>query len=354
MATKSNDSGDFTHASSPTDSLISEAQAAVAATQDSHALNNLKARFLGKSSALQQRLRAIGKLPADERGAVGAQLNVIRQQLEELFRQGQARIERAGIEARMADESLDVTLPGRSVAFGGAAHPLQQTIERAVQILSRIGFEVAEGPEIESDYYNFTALNFPPDHPARDMHDTLYLQKHGWLLRTHTSPVQVRHMEQRAAGIDKIPIRAISPGKVFRCDSDATHSPMFHQIEGLWVDKEVTFTDLKGVLGDFFRAFFEDDDIIIRFRPSFFPFTEPSAECDIRRGGASDSGDDWLEVAGCGMVHPNVLEYAKIDAARYQGFAFGMGVERLAMLYHNISDIRLFFENDLRFLAQFR
>lgn len=328
-------------------SLLHSAEAAAGAAADDASLNNLKAQYLGKNSALQKQLRAIGSLPTTERQAAGAAANRQRQALEELFRRHQTRIANARALQQMSKQRLDVTLPGRASGSGGGVHPVSQTIARAVAILASIGFETVQGPEIESDYYNFTALNFPPDHPARDMHDTLYLQAHGWLLRTHTSPVQIRHMEQHAG---RMPIRAISPGKVFRCDSDATHSPMFHQIEGLWVDDDVSFTDLKGVLQDFFQAFFEDDYITLRFRPSFFPFTEPSAECDIRRR----ADDPWLEVAGCGMVHPNVLAAAKVDPARHQGFAFGMGVERLAMLYHGISDIRLFFENDLRFLEQFQ
>ena len=383
--------------------IMRAAREAAAAAADSHTLNNLKSRYLGRNSELQSRLRAIGKLPKAERAAAGVDVNQLRQALEAVFADAAAALARRLAGARLAEESLDVTLPGRRRVGLGCAHPVQVTIERAVAILSAIGFETVEGPEIESDYYNFAALNFAPDHPARAMHDTFYLEDNRWLLRTHTSPVQVHFMEQNAG---RMPIRAISPGKVFRRDSDATHSPMFHQIEGLWVDEQVSFTDLKGVLRDFFRAFFEDDDIVARFRPSFFPFTEPSAECDIRRGGSraaaaaaaaaaggADAGGaesavdgasrsrndevsqpqarvaagkphyagggqnphyaDWLEIAGCGMVHPNVLEGVGIDSGRYHGFAFGMGVERMAMLYYGIDDIRLFFENDVRFLRQF-
>jgi len=267
-------------------------------------------------------------------------LNAIRERIEEEYENGRRRLRQEGV-ARALEETIDTTLPGRTAARG-ASHPLSLALARAVQVLSSIGFEVADGPEIETDYFNFTALNHPPDHPARSMHDTFYTAD-GRLLRTHTSPVQIRHMLSRK----NPPLRAIAPGRVYRCDHDATHSPMFHQIEGLWVDERVAFSDLKGVLAAFFRAFFDDDDITARFRPSFFPFTEPSAECDILWRG------QWLEVAGCGMVHPNVLTHGGVDAEQYQGFAFGMGVERLAMLLYNVTDIRLFYENDLRFLEQF-
>lgn len=325
-----------------TDGLLAEAERELAAVRSPHELNDLRARYLGRSGVLSERLRAVGKLPKEQRAAAGRENNALRAGLEELLAAARRRLE-ADAAAAAAAARLDVTLPGRRTA-AGAVHPLQQTIARAAGILATIGFETRDGPEVETDYYNFTALNFPADHPARDMHDTLFLQDGGWLLRTHTSPVQARRLEEGG-----LPVRVLSPGRVFRRDNDATHSPMFHQIEGLWVDEAATFADLKGVMGEFFRAFFDDAAMQLRFRPSFFPFTEPSAECDIRRGG----GGAWLEVAGCGMVHPNVLEAAGIDTGRYQGFAFGMGVERLAMLRHGVADIRLFFENDTRFLAQF-
>lgn len=318
--------------------------AEIAAAETLPALNAVKSRTLGRGGVLQKRLRDIGTLPKAERAAAGAELNALRRSLEALFSSKKTALEQAAAAARLREESLDITLPGR-VAGGGGVHPLQQTIARATAIFSTCGFEVAEGPEIETDYYNFTALNQPPAHPARSMQDTFYFAD-GSLLRTHTSPVQIRYMEKNRA---RLPIRAISPGRVYRRDHDATHSPMFHQIEGLWIDEQVRFTDLKGILAGFLRAFFQDDSIALRFRPSFFPFTEPSAECDMRRGDSSS----WLEVGGCGMVHPHVLDAGGIDSRRYQGFAFGMGVERLAMLYYGITDLRSFFENDLRFLAQF-
>ena len=327
------------------DSLLAEATAELETVADWHTFNNVKSRYLGRGGVLQKRLREIGRIPQEERAAAGAQANRTRAALEQLFERHKQVLAEALVARKLASEHIDVTLPGRQPGKG-TTHPLHQTIARAVEIFSAIGFEVAEGPEVETDYYNFTALNQPEDHPARSMHDTFYVRGTPFLLRTHTSPVQIRYMEKH--GNDRI-IRAISPGRVYRCDHDATHSPMFHQIEGLWVDDCVRFTDLKGILGEFFRAFFGDEDIALRFRPSFFPFTEPSAECDIRRGG----GDQWMEVAGCGMVHPAVLAAAGVDGENRQGFAFGMGVERLAMLYYGIDDIRSFFENDIRFLAQF-
>jgi phenylalanyl-tRNA synthetase alpha chain len=251
------------------------------------------------------------------------------------------RIAERALEARLADESVDVTLPGRGRGMGGL-HPVSRTMERIEQLFRSIGFDVADGPEIETDFYNFTALNQPENHPARSMHDTFYLADGKHLLRTHTSPIQIRYMEKHQP-----PIRVIAPGRVYRVDSDATHSPMFHQVEGLWIDEQISFAHLKGVLADFFRRFFEDDRLQIRFRPSFFPFTEPSAEIDM------SFGDGWLEVGGCGMVHPNVLRNVNIDSERYQGFAFGLGPDRLTMLRYGVNDLRLFYENDLRFLKQF-
>ena len=324
--------------------LYAEAAEALAAADTLHALNAVKAGFLGRGGILQKQLREIGALPQSERAAAGAELNALRHSIETLFENKKAELEQTVLAARLREEALDVTLPGR-ITGGGGIHPLQQTITRITAIFSTCGFEVAEGPEIETDYYNFTALNQPPAHPARSMQDTFYFAG-GSLLRTHTSPVQIRHMEKNRA---RLPIRAISPGRVYRRDHDATHSPMFHQVEGLWIDEQVRFTDLKGILTGFFRAFFQDDSIVLRFRPSFFPFTEPSAECDMCRG----DSNRWLEVGGCGMVHPHVLDAGGIDSSCYQGFAFGMGVERLAMLYYGITDLRLFFANDLRFLAQF-
>ncbi|MCW5605333.1 MAG: phenylalanine--tRNA ligase subunit alpha, partial [Burkholderiales bacterium] len=245
------------------------------------------------------------------------------------------------LDARLREEALDVTLPGRGSGAGGP-HPVTRTLERIEMLFRSMGFEVADGPEIETDYYNFTALNQPENHPARSMHDTFYLEGGARLLRTHTSPIQIRYLEQH-----RPPVRIIAPGRVYRVDSDATHSPMFHQIEGLWIDRHITFANLKGVLADFLQRFFERDDLKVRFRPSFFPFTEPSAEIDM------SFGNRWLEMGGCGMVHPNVLRNVGIDSETYQGFAFGLGPDRLTMLRYGVNDLRLFFENDLRFLKQF-
>ncbi|MBE8158218.1 MAG: phenylalanine--tRNA ligase subunit alpha, partial [Betaproteobacteria bacterium] len=267
-------------------------------------------------------------------------LNELRRRIEKLYEEGRNRLRAAAV-SRDLVRGVDISLPGRE-SFSGAVHPVSLAAGRATAVLSAVGFQVADGPEIETDYYNFTALNHPPDHPARSMHDTFYTAD-GRLLRTHTSPVQIRYMLSKKTP----PIRAIAPGRVYRRDHDATHSPMFHQIEGIWIDESVNFANLKGILGAFFRSFFDDENITVRFRPSFFPFTEPSAECDILRGGK------WLEVAGCGMIHPNVLKHGGVDSGAFRGFAFGMGVERLAMLLYNIADIRHFYENDMQFLAQF-
>ncbi|MCW5604454.1 MAG: phenylalanine--tRNA ligase subunit alpha [Burkholderiales bacterium] len=296
---------------------------------------------MGKSGALTELLKGLGRLPAAERPAAGARINAAKQRLEEALNARRELIAARELEARLAGESIDVTLPGRGNGMGGL-HPVSRTMERIEQLFRSIGFEVADGPEIETDFYNFTALNQPENHPARSMHDTFYLADGKHLLRTHTSPIQIRYMERRQP-----PIRIIAPGRVYRVDSDATHSPMFHQVEGLWIDESVSFANLKGVLIDFFQRFFEDSRLKVRFRPSFFPFTEPSAEIDM------SFGDGWLEVGGCGMVHPNVLRNVGIDSERYQGFAFGLGPDRLTMLRYGVNDLRLFYENDLRFLKQF-
>ncbi|TCJ13846.1 phenylalanine--tRNA ligase subunit alpha [Parasulfuritortus cantonensis] len=304
------------------------------------ALEQAKARFLGKSGAITEQMKGLGKLGPDQRKEAGARINQVKDAVEALLRERREAIQADELNRQLAAESLDVTLPGRGSGQGGA-HPISLTLKRIEQLFASIGFAIADGPEIETDFYNFTALNIPDNHPARAMHDTFYLGD-GTLLRTHTSPVQVRYMEQR-----KPPIKIISPGRVYRVDSDATHSPMFHQVEGLWVDDNISFANLKGVVQDFLQRFFERDDLQVRFRPSFFPFTEPSAEMDM------SWGDGWLEIGGCGMVHPNVLGHVGIDAESWQGFAFGLGVERLAMLRYGVDDLRLFFENDLRFLKQF-
>ena len=324
------------------DVLVNEALAAFAVIDDADALEQIKARYLGKSGLLTAQLKSLGKLPAAEKPAMGARINAAKDKLEQSLDERRARIQQARLDAQLAEESLDVTLPGRGNAFGGL-HPVSRTLERTQQIFHSLGFAVADGPEIETDFYNFTALNQPENHPARSMHDTFYLEGGKHLLRTHTSPIQVRYMESHPP-----PIRIIAPGRVYRVDSDATHSPMFHQVEGLWVDERISFANLKYVVTTFFRLFFERDDLQVRFRPSFFPFTEPSAEIDM------SFGDGWLEIGGCGMVHPDVLKNVNIDSQQFQGFAFGMGLDRLTMLRYGVNDLRLFFENDLRFLRQFR
>lgn len=320
--------------------ILEAASRAFSEAGSEHALDQAKAEFLNKNGKLKPLLDALQKLPPDQRPDAGRRLNALRGEMEALWEKGRRRLQEESVNRQLA-KSDDVSLPGRTAEAGGI-HPVSLAMERASETLACLGFEVADGPEIESDHYNFTALNHPPDHPARSMHDTFYTAD-GRLLRTHTSPVQIRHMLERS----EPPVRAIAPGRVYRCDHDATHSPMFHQIEGIWIDRAVNFANLKGVLGDFFRSFFDDDGIQVRFRPSFFPFTEPSAECDILRDGK------WMEVAGCGMIHPRVLMHGGMDGEGVRGFAFGMGVERMAMLLYGIADIRLLFENDMRFLSQF-
>src|SRR5688500_18204965 len=299
------------------DAIVKEALAAFAGVDDAVALEQAKARYLGKSGALTQLLKGLGKLPAAERPAFGSRVNAAKASLEAALEERRNAIEGLKLESRLAGEALDVTLPGRGLGVGGL-HPVTRVLERIEQLFRSMGFTVADGPEIETDYYNFTALNQPENHPARSMHDTFYLADGTHLLRTHTSPIQIRYMEQH-----RPPVKIIAPGRVYRVDSDATHSPMFHQIEGLWVDESVTFADLKGVLIDFLRLFFERTDLQVRFRPSFFPFTEPSAEIDM------SFGKGWLEMGGAGMVHPNVLKNVNIDSEKYQGFAFGLGPDRL-------------------------
>lgn len=326
---------------SDVDAIVDEAVALFAGIADAHALEDAKARYLGKTGVLTEALKGLGKLPPEERRTMGSRINAAKERLETALREQRERIQNQQLEARLKEEALDVTLPGRGIGKGGL-HPVSRTLERVEALFRSVGFEVADGPEIETDYYNFTALNQPENHPARSMHDTFYLADGKQLLRTHTSPIQIRYMERH-----RPPIKIIAPGRVYRVDSDATHSPMFHQVEGLWIDEHITFADLKGVVAEFFRRFFERDDIRVRFRPSFFPFTEPSAEVDM------SFGEGWLEVGGCGMVHPTVLRNVDIDPERYQGFAFGMGLDRLTMLRYGVDDLRLFFANDLRFLRQF-
>ena len=321
--------------------IVDEALAEFSACTDPAALENAKAKYLGKAGALTAELKALGRLPPAERAATGALINGAKAQLEAALGARRTALADAKLAAQLAADALDVSQPGRGRGTG-ALHPLTRTLERVETLFRTLGFAVADGPEIEDDFHNFTALNTPENHPARSMHDTFYVDG-GMMLRTHTSPIQVRWMETHAP-----PIRIISPGRVYRVDSDATHSPMFHQVEGLWIADDVSFADLKGVFSEFLRNFFERDDVTLRFRPSFFPFTEPSAEIDMRFG---DGG--WLEIAGAGQVHPNVLRAVKIDPERWQGFAFGMGSDRLAMLRYGVDDLRLFYENDLRFLRQF-
>jgi len=322
------------------ENILPDAQRDFAACATLADLEQAKAVYLGKSGALTELLKQLGKLSAEERPAVGAAINRVKQAVEEAINARREAILAAEQAHKLSAEAIDVTLPGRGKGVGGL-HPVSRTLAHIEQLFHSLGFEVAEGPEIESDFYNFTALNIPQDHPARAMHDTFYVDE-THVLRTHTSPVQVRCMENRQP-----PLRIIAPGRVYRVDSDATHSPMFHQVEGLWVDEQVSFANLKGVVQDFLQRFFERDDLQVRFRPSFFPFTEPSAEMDMSWNGG------WLEIGGCGMVHPNVLGHVGIDSEKYRGFAFGLGVERLAMLRYGVNDLRLFFENDLRFLKQF-
>ena len=324
---------------------IDEALARIAAAATLDALESQRVSLLGKSGAITAQLKLLGKLDPAQRKEQGERINSAKDRLLEALAARKAALEEAAFVARLAAEHVDVTMPGRNVDLG-TLHPITRTLDRIVGIFSKLGYSVAEGPEIEDDYHNFEALNFPPHHPARAMHDTFYFPD-GRLLRTHTSPVQIRAMQS-----GKPPVRIIAPGKVYRSDSDQTHTPMFHQVEGLLVDESSSFADLKGTLAQFVNAFFERE-FEMRFRPSYFPFTEPSAEVDIRwdRGDGSEPG--WLEVLGCGMVHPNVLVECGIDPERYTGFAFGLGVERFAMLRYGVNDLRSFFENDLRFLRQF-
>jgi phenylalanyl-tRNA synthetase alpha chain len=320
--------------------LLEEAESAVAGAPDLGQLEAIRVKYLGKKGALTVELRELGSLPAERRPAVGQEINSAKERLAERIETKRQVLERAKIDAEIGAQAIDVTLPGRGQQRGHL-HPVTRTLRRMIEILGRAGFAVHTGPEIEDDFHNFTALNIPADHPARAMHDTFYLQS-GFLLRTHTSPVQIRALREHGA-----PIRLIAPGRVYRRDSDLTHTPMFTQVEGLAVDRSVSFANLKALLYDFVSKFFERE-VKLRFRPSYFPFTEPSAEVDI----LSESGR-WLEILGCGMVHPNVLRNVGVDPSEFRGYAFGMGVERLAMLRYSVDDLRLFFENDSRFLEQF-
>lgn len=331
--------------------LADEAIKAVNAASDEAALDLVRVEYLGKKGKLTELLKGLGKLSAEERPAAGAKINEVKELVQQHIQAFKLELEASSIAAQLAAESLDISLDGRQVEQGGL-HPVTRTLARIEEFFVSAGYQVAEGPEIEDDYHNFGALNIPEHHPARAMHDTFYIDA-STVLRTHTSPVQIRTLEQQAP-----PIRVICPGRVYRCDSDLTHTPMFHQVEGLVVDKDVSFADLKGTVDQFLKAFFEAD-LPVRFRPSYFPFTEPSAEVDIQCTNCRGAGcricknTGWLEVMGCGMVHPEVFRQCNVDSDIYNGFAFGMGVERLAMLRYGVTDLRLFFENDLRFLSQF-
>jgi phenylalanyl-tRNA synthetase alpha chain len=331
--------------------LINEARAAFAAAMQPAALENEKARFLGKSGAITERLKSLARLSAEEKREQGARINRAKEAIETLLDERRQALSDAQLNERLAQEAIDVTLPGR-VRSAGGIHPVIRTWMRVEEIFASIGFDVADGPEIETDWHNFTALNSPENHPARSMQDTFYVDAQDrlgkpLLLRTHTSPMQVRY-----ARIHAPPIKVIALGRTYRVDSDATHSPMFQQVEGLWIDENVTFADLKAVYTDFLRCFFETDDLAVRFRPSYFPFTEPSAEIDMMFTSGPRKGN-WLEISGSGQVHPTVVRNFGLDPEKYIGFAFGSGLERLAMLRYGVDDLRIFFEGDLRFLRQF-
>ena len=333
------------------DEILIKALAELTAATDLSQLDQVRVNYLGKKGAFTLQMKQLGRLAPDQRRTVGQAINSAKSNFQQQLEQRKQAMQNAALEARLASEAIDVTLPGRGQSTAGL-HPVTTTLRRINKIFASVGFKVVEGPEIEDDYHNFEALNIPAHHPARAMHDTFYFDAHT-VLRTHTSPVQIRAMEA-----EKPPLKVIAPGRVYRCDSDITHTPMFHQVEGFLVDTDVSFADLKGVVYEFLRAFFEKD-IGVRFRPSYFPFTEPSAEVDIEcvmcdgKGCRVCGQTGWLEIMGCGMIHPEVFKSVDIDNDKFTGFAFGMGVERLAMLRYGINDLRLFFENDLKFLQQF-
>lgn len=333
------------------DDLIRQAQDNFAAAPDAASLENEKAKFLGKSGSITALMKGLAQLPPDQKRTEGARINQAKQAIEQLLKDRRDAFALAELNQRLAAETIDVTLPGRGADMGGI-HPVIQTWQRIEEIFRSIGFAVADGPELENDWMNFTALNNPENHPARSMQDTFYVDMKDekglpLLLRTHTSPMQVRY-----ARMHKPPIKVIAPGRTYRVDSDATHSPMFHQVEGLWIDENISFADLKGVYTNFLRAFFETDDLCVRFRPSFFPFTEPSAEIDMMFTSGPNQGR-WLEISGSGQVHPVVIRNYGLDPEKYVGFAFGSGIERLTMLRYGVNDLRQFYEGDLRFLKQF-
>jgi phenylalanyl-tRNA synthetase alpha chain len=321
--------------------LIDQAKKDFASCSKLAELDHIKSKFLGKSGPITEAMKSLASLSPEEKPKKGAEINQVKKQIEALLETRKQEISNLELNEKLEKEKIDVTLPSRP-KMKGSLHPVMNTIDEISTIFHGIGFDVADGPEIEDDFHNFTALNIPESHPARAMHDTFYVNKE-YVLRTHTSPVQIRYMENNTP-----PIQIISPGRVYRVDSDATHSPMFHQVEGLVINEDVNFANLKGVVQSFLQSFFEDENLTIRFRPSYFPFTEPSAEIDM------SWNDGWLEIGGCGMVHPNVLKHVNIDPEMYQGFAFGLGVERLTMLKYGINDLRHFFNHDLRFLEQFK
>lgn len=321
--------------------LIDQAKKDFASCSKLAELDHIKSKFLGKSGPISEAMKSLASLSPEEKPKKGAEINQVKKQIETLLETRKEEISNLELNEKLEKEKIDVTLPSRP-KMKGSLHPVMNTIDEISTIFHGIGFDVADGPEIEDDFHNFTALNIPESHPARAMHDTFYVNKE-YVLRTHTSPVQIRYMENNTP-----PIQIISPGRVYRVDSDATHSPMFHQVEGLVINEDVNFANLKGVVQSFLQSFFEDENLTIRFRPSYFPFTEPSAEIDM------SWNDGWLEIGGCGMVHPNVLKHVNIDSELYQGFAFGLGVERLTMLKYGINDLRHFFNHDLRFLEQFK
>jgi phenylalanyl-tRNA synthetase alpha chain len=334
--------------------LKTEAEQAVNAAESLQSLDDARVKLLGKTGIISAQMKQIATLPPEERKDFGAAVNQLKEQVSSLITTKKETLEQAEMNARLAGEQIDITLPIRPEQKG-SIHPISQVIQECVAILGTMGFKVAEGPEIEDDFHNFTALNIPESHPARQMHDTFYMKegKEQYVLRTHTSPVQIRVMEN-----SKPPFKIIAPGRTYRCDSDITHSPMFHQIEGLYIDKGASMAQLKGCLIELVETFFAKSDIPVRFRPSFFPFTEPSAEMDIgyartKEGISIGAGESWMEILGCGMVHPNVLKNVGLDPEEYQGFAFGIGVERMAMLKYGIPDLRTFFDGDVRWLDHY-
>jgi len=332
--------------------VLKQAQQSVNDSNDLQSLDEIRVQYLGKKGEFTAQLKQLGKLPAEERKAAGQTINDAKRAFQQTLEEKKQQLEADELNAQLSSETVDVSLPSRGQS-AGSLHPVTRTMNRINKLFSGLGFDMAEGPEIEDDFHNFEALNIPSHHPARAMHDTFYFDANT-LLRTHTSPVQVRAMEKFAP-----PLRLIAPGRVYRCDSDLTHTPMFHQVEGLMVDTDVSFADLMGTLDRFLRLFFENEKLETRFRPSYFPFTEPSSEVDIQcvmcegEGCRVCSHTGWLEVLGCGMVHPEVFKHAGIDNEKFTGYAFGMGVERLAMLRYGVNDLRLFFENDIKFLKQF-